>query len=151
MASWVAVSSVLGPLIARLYDLAGVRSIAIDSWVEVGALLGGTWVALRWVDRREWREVGLDAPAASPGLLGEGFSLGCLAIGVPTLLLVAGGWLTKSPGSGEAGRPVVAWLAASIRISALLVPAAFAEEGSWRGDTSSPWSAMCPIGAGRWS
>jgi membrane protease YdiL (CAAX protease family) len=53
--------------------------------------------------------------------------LGALAIGIPILLLIAAGWLRWMPG------PRTSWLQAFVRVSVLLLPAAFYEELLTRG------------------
>jgi hypothetical protein len=119
-------SIVVGPAIALLYRIVGLR-VAADGWVIVGALLGGTFVALRFVDQRSWSFVWLDRSAARPALLARGFLLGGLAIGIPILLLIALGWLSLQP-NGHA--PL---LTAGLRVSMFLLPAALYEELLTRG------------------
>src|SRR5206468_12703738 len=90
------------------------------------AVLAGHAVMLR-IDRREWSSVGLGRDALQPRLLLRGAILGALAIGVPSLLLLGAGWLAlRSAPSGS-------WVLAALGVSAILVPAAFAEEVLSRG------------------
>lgn len=91
------------------------------------AVIGGTWYALRRVDGRPWRDVWMDAGAASPGRLATGWLLGMLLIGVPSLLLVAVGWLRFVP-AGEGSS-----LAAAFWTLVILAPAALFEELLARG------------------
>ncbi|HZI40245.1 MAG TPA: type II CAAX endopeptidase family protein [Gemmatimonadaceae bacterium] len=116
----------VAPAIAFLYSLVGLR-VATDGWVVVAALLGGHFLALRYVDKRPWSDVWLDRAAARPALLARGFLFGALAIGVPTVLLIAIGWLALRPGVHES------FLAAALRVSIFLLPAAFYEELATRG------------------
>ena len=122
----IAASILVAPAVAFVYRLAGLR-VASDGWVIVAALLGGHVIALRFIDNRPWSYVWLDHTAARPALLARGFLLGALSIGVPTLLLIGVHWLALRPGV-EA--PL---LAAAVRVSFFLLPAAFYEELATRG------------------
>jgi membrane protease YdiL (CAAX protease family) len=116
----------LGPTVSFLYSLVGLR-VTSDGWVIVAALLGGHLVALRFIDDKPWATVWLDANAARPALLARGFLLGALSIGVPTLLLIGFGWLALRPGVQAS------LIAATLRVSVFLLPAAFYEELATRG------------------
>lgn len=112
-----------------LHLLVGPRATSVGDagWMSVFALVGGHAIMLRWIDRRPWSDVGLDAAAARPRKLLHGFVLGALAIGIPTAALIAVGWLARTPGtSGSVG-------AAALRLSLFLLPAALAEELLTRG------------------
>ena len=65
--------------------------------------------------------------AARPALLARGFLFGALSIGLPTLLLIAVGWMTLRPG------PHGSLWGAADRVSAALLPAALYEELLTRG------------------
>ena len=116
----------VAPAVSFLYSLVGLR-VTSDGWVIVAALLGGHRIALRYVDKRPWSDVWLDRSAARPVLLARGFLFGALAIGLPILLLIAIGWLAPRPGVHEP------FLAPALRVSILLLPAAFYEELATRG------------------
>ena len=122
----VIASTFLGPLAAFLSARTGLR-VSSDGLVILAALLSGHLVALRCVDNRPWSEVWLDRRAARPALFARGFLFGALAIGVPTLLLIAFGWLALQPSVHES------LLGASLRVSIFLLPAAFYEELATRG------------------
>jgi membrane protease YdiL (CAAX protease family) len=124
--SGFAASIFLAPVIGFLYSIAGIR-VSSDGWVLVAALLGGHLIALRFVDHRPWSDVWLDGSAARPTLLARGFLLGALAIAVPTVLLIAIHWLSIAP---SVHAPL---LAASVRVSFFLLPAAFYEDLATRG------------------
>lgn len=113
-------------LLGWLYSITGL-SASPQGWAIVAALLGGHVFALRLVDRRPWADVWMDRRAANPVLLARGFLFGAFAIGVPTLLLIAVGWMTLRPG------PSGSLLGAAVRVSAVLLPAAFYEELLTRG------------------
>lgn len=116
----------VGPAVAWLYSVTGMH-VSAEGWVIVAALLGGHAVMLRWIDHRPWSDVWMDRRAARPALLARGFLFGALAIAVPTLLLIAVGWMTHRPG------PNGSLLASGLRVSIFLLPAAFYEELLTRG------------------
>jgi len=124
--SGVAASVLLAPVLARVFSLIGLR-VTTDGWVIVAALLGGTAFSLRYVDKRPWSDAWLDRNAARPALLARGFVLGALAIGLPTLLLLGIRWMRAEPTAHAS------LLAASIRVSMVLLPAALYEELATRG------------------
>jgi membrane protease YdiL (CAAX protease family) len=97
------------------------------SIVMVLALAGATVIMVRWVDRRPWSDVWLDRSAAKPRPLIEGYLLGVLAIGIPSIALIAAGWLAVEPSAAGS------WTGAALRLSALLLIAALAEELAFRG------------------
>jgi hypothetical protein len=121
-----AASIFLAPPIAWLYSLLGLR-IATDGWVIVAAFLGGHWIALRFFEKRPWSEVWMDRNAARPALLARGFLLGAVAIAMPTLLLMSVGWMRLQ------ASPYGSLVAAALRVSLLLLPAALYEELATRG------------------
>jgi membrane protease YdiL (CAAX protease family) len=104
----------------------GVPGLA-DWIVIVAAALGGHAITLRWIDRRPWQYVWLDRTAAQPQRLIEGYLVGVLAIGLPAAALIAGGWLSVEPHASGS------WAGAAVRVSALLLVAALAEELLFRG------------------
>jgi hypothetical protein len=127
VAATVVASTLIGPALGALFAAVDLRGADTAPWVEVAGLLGGTAIALRLIDQRPWRDVWLDRGAARPTLLGAGFALGALAIGLPLALLVAVHWLRETTG------PAGSWLGAATRVSLVLVPAALAEELLTRG------------------
>jgi uncharacterized protein len=97
-------------------------------WIVILATVaGGHAVTLRWIDPRPWRDVWLDRGAARPRRLVEGYLLGMLAIGLPSAALLAAGWLAVEPHTPGS------WTGAALRVSALLLVAALAEELIFRG------------------
>jgi membrane protease YdiL (CAAX protease family) len=108
--------------------LASTRVPGFADWIVILAgVAGGTAITLRWIDRRPWAYVWLERAAARPSRLAEAWLIGMLAIGVPSLALIAGGWLSVQPhGPGS-------WTAAAARVSLLLLIAALAEELIFRG------------------
>lgn len=123
----VMLSSVTEPVIGRLFGPAATMSLTAQAWLEALGVLAGTAVSLRVVDRRPWTDVWLDRSAAQPALLGVGFAIGGLAIGLPILLLLVVHWL-KNGGSAPGS-----WVAAAMRLTLFLAPAALLEELLTRG------------------
>lgn len=125
-AAFVVADALIGPLVTGVFALIGVRGVSNEEWIQAAAVLGGTAAVLK-IDKRPWRDVWLGRDAARPGLLGFGFVVGTVAIGVPIALLIGVHWLREVPsGSGS-------WWAAALRISLLLLPAALVEELTTRG------------------
>jgi hypothetical protein len=127
LAAYIATDAIAGPVISALFRAVGAGGVANESWVAAIALLVATGICIRLVDKRPWRDVWLDAAAARPKYFAAGFGVGTLAIGLPILGLIGGGWLhsaTSAPGS---------WWGACLRVSLMLVPAALSEELLTRG------------------
>ncbi|MGH7617278.1 MAG: lysostaphin resistance A-like protein [Gemmatimonadaceae bacterium] len=125
--TYLASVGLAGPIIAPVLRLIGDDGMANESWISVIALIAATWICIRFVDKRPWSDVWLDRAAARPKWLAIGFGVGTLAIGLPIVALIAGGWLrsaSAAPGS---------WWGACVRVSVLLVPAALTEELFTRG------------------
>jgi CAAX protease family protein len=119
------------------------QRVRIDDLLILFAALGATAIMLRMVDVRPWRDVGLSREAAKPGVITKGFIVGGVAIGVACAVLFAIGWLRVTP--TEPGSS----LAAAVRISVFLVPAALSEELVCRGylltairDSAGTWGAI---------
>ena len=123
----IVADAIAGPLLAQLFLLVGLRGVNNAAWVQALGLLGGTAVAVRWVDKRPWQEVWLGGDAARPRMLVFGFAIGMLAIGLPIVALIAAHWLRSEPAAG-----VSVW-GPAVRVSMLLLPAALLEELLTRG------------------
>jgi uncharacterized protein len=98
-----------------------------DWLVILAAVAGGHAITLRWIDPRPWADIWLGRSAARPRRLVEGYILGLLAIGLPSVALIASGWLSIVP------QTPASWAAAALRVSVLLLVAALAEELICRG------------------
>ena len=96
-------------------------------WSALAAVAIAHVVLVKWIDRAGWDEVWLGREAARPRLLAWGAVLGALAIGVPSALLLATGWLTTVSGAPGSS------LGAALVVATILVPAAMAEELVFRG------------------
>jgi len=127
IASLIIASATVGPILTGVFGVVGLRGVSTQEWVVVAGLLGGTTICLRWIDKRPWSDVWLDRSAARPSVLGYGFAIGALAIGIPICLLVGAHWLRERPGSAGS------WIAAALRVSFVLLPAALLEELLTRG------------------
>ena len=120
------VTGLVEPVVAAVFSVTGTRLI-LFGWIQVAALLVAHVVMLRYVDRLPWSVSTLDRPAGAPSLLVRGALLGGLAIGLPSLLLWAVGWLRLEP------QPEGSSLAEGARIGLSLLPLAFTEELMIRG------------------
>jgi membrane protease YdiL (CAAX protease family) len=138
----VAAAGLLAAPLTWLVVRTGQR-VRIDDLLILFAALAATAIMLRAVDVRSWRDVGLARDAANPRVVVKGFAVGGVAIGVACAVLLAVGWLRVAP--AEPGSS----LAAAVRISAFLVPAALSEELMCRGylltairDSVGTWGAI---------
>jgi membrane protease YdiL (CAAX protease family) len=127
LAAFVIADAFVGPLVTGVFALTGVRGVSNAEWTQAAAMLGGTAVSVRWIDKRPWSDVWLGHDAARPGLLTFGFAVGALAIAAPIALLIAGHWLREVPGGSGS------WWGAAVRLSLFLLPAALIEELTTRG------------------
>lgn len=99
----------------------------ISPWTTLLAFVLAHFVMLSAFEKRPWSAVGLGRENARAPILGEGFALGLLAIGIPSLLLLGISQLRIVPAvDGSSLR--AAWL-----FVAILLPAAFYEELLMRG------------------
>jgi membrane protease YdiL (CAAX protease family) len=114
------------PLLAGVYLRAGERLI-VQEWVLLLGVLLAHLLLLRFVERRGWGWVGLDRHAARPAGLLHGVAIGALAIGLPSLLLLATRWLCVVP------MPDGSWGGAAYSLAMTLAPAAMWEELMFRG------------------
>jgi len=116
----------LGPARHAIDRMAGSNTFAA-TFVTAAGLLAAHAIMLRWIDRRDWAYVSLDAHAARPVVLARGWVLGALPILLPSLLLLSIGWFverTSAQGS---------WWLAALHVSLLLFVAALTEELLSRG------------------
>jgi uncharacterized protein len=120
------VAIAVGPLLGAADRMTGTND-ASDELVFVIGMLTAHAIMLRWIDKRSWSYVGLDAGAARPIVLARGWLLGALPILVPSLLLLAAGWLVIRPSLQGS------WLLAALQVSLYLLPAALGEELFTRG------------------
>jgi len=127
LAGVVVLASLAQPLLGRVFGPMATMNLTVQVWLETLGVLAGTAATLRLVDRRSWGDVWLDRAAARPSLLGFGFMIGGLAIGLPILLLLVVHWL-KNGGSAPGS-----WIAAAARLTLFLAPAALLEELLTRG------------------
>ena len=120
------VAAAAWPLIGAVAREWGVASSAFY-WLALLSLIGAHGIMIAGVDRTPWSAAWLGRDALAGTLLARGLLLGCLAIGVPSLLLLSVGWLRAEPAAAGS------WAVSAGRMAATLVPAAFAEELMLRG------------------
>ncbi len=101
--------------------------MALQPWLLVVVLLLAHAASFRVLRRESWSTVGLGRDAARPAHFASGLLVGGLAIGVPSLLLVAAGWLERVPA------PPGSSLLAALQLALFLAPAALFEELLVRG------------------
>ena len=114
------------PVLGALDRLTNDTSTSASFELVLGLLLAHA-IMLRWIDKRTWSYVALDATAAQPIVLLRGWLLGALPILAPCLLLLAVGWLAIRPSMQGS------WFVAAAQVSVILLPAALAEELFSRG------------------
>jgi membrane protease YdiL (CAAX protease family) len=113
-------------LTALIEGLTGVRLPAFTLMLSGGMLIGHWWT-FRVAEPKGWSLIGLDRKAFSLRRIAIGATLGAVAVGVPSALLLAIGWLRVVPaGAGDTLRSALLALV-------LLVPAALWEELLARG------------------
>ena len=119
----------LAPLTVSAFDITpGTAQLAVYPLIFPVALLTAHVFVLRLFERgKGWAFVSMDGGAARPGSLVFGASLGVLPIAIPTLLLLVAGQYVLQP------TPDGSWIAATLRTSAILLPAALWEELFFRG------------------
>ncbi len=120
------VEAVLSPLSAGIFA-AGGPNLPVWSWVNLGGAAFAHLAAMRWIERREWSAVGLGRAALRPMVLGRGALLGTLAIGLPSLVLLAFGALRAEPALDGS------WWSTALSTLGVLAPAALFEELLVRG------------------
>jgi membrane protease YdiL (CAAX protease family) len=113
-------------LIERVVRQHGYVPLVTDWGIPLGILIA-TAVMLKWVEGAGWSFVWLGRESMNPGVLVRGAVWGALAIGIPSLMLMATGELRS-----VAARPGSWWAAAGISFANLL-PAALGEELLLRG------------------
>ncbi|HEY2026599.1 MAG TPA: type II CAAX endopeptidase family protein [Gemmatimonadaceae bacterium] len=122
----VAATPLLGPPLAWLAARIDPR-LRIDALPAMFAALAATGIMVRSVDRRPWADVGLARSALGVRRIGDGFLVGAAAIALACVALLGVGWLRIAPAAPGST------LAAAVRVSFFLVPAALSEELLCRG------------------
>jgi membrane protease YdiL (CAAX protease family) len=127
LAASLVVGAILGPLLGGSFRLAGLRGQTIATLVEMIAALLATWLVLRNMEKKPWSDVGLHREATSLARLGIGLIVGSGAITLAIIALIATGWLDRTDGTATT------WGGPLLRMTLLLLPAAFYEELIARG------------------
>lgn len=128
VAALVVLGNVVAPVVAGTAWFVAREALVVYPWVFLGALLLAHVAAFRVARAGEgWATVGLGGAAARPATLLQGFAIGVLAIGLPSLVLAAVGWLRFEPGGAGSVAGAV------VRLLVVLAPAALWEELLARG------------------
>ena len=122
----VIVMVALGPVLEGADRLTGTQGTAESIGILI-SLCMAHGITLSTFDRQPWSYVWLDRNAAQPRVLGFGFVIGMVPIAAASLLLLGVGWLDIAPA------PDGSWIAAAVKVSIALLPAAFYEELLSRG------------------
>jgi membrane protease YdiL (CAAX protease family) len=120
------VAGALGPLLGASERLTATDGTTAELVFVIGLFAAHT-IMLLAIDKRGWAYVGLDPDGARPIVLLRGWLLGALPILVPSLLLLATGWLAVRPSIQGS------WWLAAMQVSLFLLPAALGEELFSRG------------------
>lgn len=124
--SLVVVQMAVLPLAAGIFAAIGVR-VVLYPWALLASAILAHAVTFRFVEPRGWAAVRLDSAALRPRSIAMGTVLGALAVGVPSLVLLAMGWLRAIP--AVAGSSILTGLSTFL----FLAPAALWEELMFRG------------------
>ena len=125
-AAMLVLMATLGMVFGVVFELLGLRGQTFQSIFQMLGALLATWICL-FIEKKSWREVGLHAEAAAPAKLGAGILVGSGAITLAIVALIAAGWLDRLSGTtSDWGGPL-------LRITLVLLPAAFFEELVARG------------------
>jgi len=126
VASMVVINGAVVPLASWLFSITRVR-VVLYPWMLLASIVVGHVVTFRILEPRGWAVVRLGQAAARPRPIIVAGLLGALAVGIPSLILLAVGWLRAEPG------PSGSSLAAAASIALFLAPAALWEEMVFRG------------------
>ena len=126
-ASALVTMALAGPFLSTAFAAFGLHGQTYQHVNEMIAALLATWMCLVIIEKKPWREVGLDLAAAKPAKIGIGLLVGSGAITIAIVLLIVTGWLDREPGTATQ------WGGPLLRMTLLLLPAAFAEEIITRG------------------
>jgi membrane protease YdiL (CAAX protease family) len=143
----IGVSGIVYPIAASTPVVAWSRvlRVPLDQLAIAGSVLLATWLT-GWMvhgdGRQVWSLIGFGRDAWRPRTVILGAVAGALAIGVPTLAMIAGGAMRIEPAGATDSPALAAWAA-----FALLLPAAISEEVMIRGYLLS----ACRDGLGTWA
>jgi len=126
VAALIVINGAVVPLVGGVFAAVGVR-VVLFPWVLLSSVVAAHIVIFHLVEPRRWAFVRLDRRAARPRMVAGAALLGAVAIGVPSLPLLAFGWLRVTPA------PDGSWLVAALGILVFLAPAALWEEMLFRG------------------
>ena len=124
--SLAAINGAIVPLVSWVFAITRTR-VVLFPWILLASIVVAHIVVFRLVEPRRWAVVGLDSSAARLRPIAMAALLGGLAIGLPSLLLLAVGWLRAEPG------PPGSSVGAAVSMVLFLAPAALWEEMLFRG------------------
>ena len=124
--SLIVINGAVVPLVSWVLALAGVR-VVLFPWALLASVVMGHLLTFRWVEPRGWAAVKLGSGSARLRPIALATVLGAVAIGVPSLPLLAAGWLRVVP------EPAGSWIVAGVAMALFLAPAALWEEMLFRG------------------
>jgi len=124
--SLIVINGAVVPLVSWVLALAGVR-VVLFPWALLASVVMGHLLTFRWVEPRGWDAVNLGAGSARLRPIALATVLGAAAIGLPSLPLLAAGWLRVVP------EPAGNWIVAGVAMALFLAPAALWEEMLFRG------------------
>jgi len=126
LAATIVAQAIISPILLWIFGAVGI-SETVAYYIEAIAALLATWFSLRFVEKKPWSEIGLHRGALNARGIALSFLAGGGAIGIAILILIATGWLARRSGNAPA------WAGPLMRMTLLLLPAAFAEELVARG------------------
>lgn len=126
VAATVVAQAIISPILLGLFRALGIPG-TVDYYIQAIAALLATWFALRFVEKKPWSDVGLQRAALGAKRIGLSLVAGGGAIGLAILILIVPGWLARAGGTAST------WTGPLIRMTLLLLPAAFGEELIARG------------------
>ena len=144
VASLAVINGAAVPLLSWLFALTKTR-VVLYPWILLASIVVAHVITFRLVELRGWAAVHLDASAARPRPIATAAVVGGLAIGLPSVVLLALGWLRAESG------PPGSSLGAAVSIALFLAPAALWEEMVFRGYAftvlSEWWGRAATLGA----
>ena len=114
------------PFAGSIFAALGMR-VVLYPWALLASVLLAHTFTFHFVEPRRWAAIRLDSAALQPRSVATGGLLGALAVGVPSLVLLAIGWLHAVPAPD--GSSILTGLSTLL----FLAPAALWEELMFRG------------------
>ena len=122
----VVINGAVVPVVSWTLARVGVR-VVVYPWALLASAFLAHVLTFRWVERRGWRSIRLDANALAARRVALAALLGAAGVGIPMIALLALGWLRVEPG------PPGSSILAAVNVGLFLAPAALWEELMFRG------------------